>query len=279
MGTNGFLLKRGTRGMDNQSCSHGSISVPDRPLHGEEAVLAKDILLSIIRPNAVVEKIVVGSKFLGVVAGARMGLSSLLGARPREEDNLLVQQLVGKPVKEAASLIKETSPFAVSLGYAAVNAGSTPDPAKVEPSDLPAKDLIVSLGKDRLTGLVGEFPFVEDLKPRVGTLHLFELQKVPGAVPRDQWEEVLATLDVLAVTGTALLTRNMAWFLSRAKQAKIVILGPTTPLSTTLFDHGADYLCGSVVTDMEKVGQGLLDGLPFKKVKQNGGIIFTQWEK
>lgn len=265
--------------MNTEFCTHNLTEPPDRPLESEERELAQDMLSSIVRPDAVVEKIVAGPKFLGLVAGGRMGLSSLLGARPKTEDKILVKNLVGKPVKEAAALIKEASPFAVSLGYAAVNAGSTPDPAKVEASDLPAEDLIASLGKERVTGLVGEFPFVEDLKTRVGTLHLFELRDVPGALPRNQWEEMLSTLDVLAITGTALLTRSMAWFLSRAKQAKVVILGPTTPLSTVLFDYGADYLCGSVVTDKEKVGQGLLDGLPFKKVKQNGGIVFTQWEK
>jgi len=74
-------------------------------------------------------------------------------------------------------------------------------------------------------------------------------------------------------------TRSMTWFMSRAPQATIIILGPTTPLSTALFDHGANYLCGSVVTDMENVAHGIRDGLSFKKVKKNGGIIFTQWEK
>lgn len=31
--------------------------------------------------------------------------------------------------------------------------------------------------------------------------------------------------------------------------------------------------------DAEKAAQGIRSGLSFKKVKRNGGIIFTQWEK
>ncbi len=77
------------------------------------------------------------------------------------------------------------------------------------------------------------------LLEKVG-IHLFELKSVPGAVPRDQWERVLAELDVFALTGTTLLTRSMGWFLSRASQAKIVILGPTTPFSQALISHGAN---------------------------------------
>jgi len=171
-------------------------------------------------------------------------------------------------IQKVAGLIQTPSPFAISLGFAALNAGNAPDPNQVDPSDFPADDLIARLGKDKRTGLVGDFPFVESLKDRVGTFHLFELRDVPGAVPHDQWERVLARLEVLAITGTALLTRRMAWFLARAPQAKVVILGPTTPVCPALFSHGADYLCGSVVTNMEKVTEGVRAGLSFKKMKQ-----------
>ncbi len=265
--------------MNKNLCNHVLINVPDRPLEGQEKILLRDIINTIRRPDAIVEDIIVGSKFLGIIAGGRMGLCALLGAMPKESEKNLDEKLVGKTVKEVASLIEASSPFSISLGLAALNAANTPDPKHIELSNFPADDLIASLGKDKITGLVGEFPFVDSLKERVGKLHLFELRDVPGGVPRDSWETVLAQLDVLAITGTALLTRSMKWFLSRGQQARIVVLGPTTPLSSALFDHGVDFLCGSVVSDMEKVGQGVRDGLPFRKIKQNGGIIFSQWEK
>lgn len=265
--------------MSTYSCTQPLTAIHNRPLEGEEKNLADSLLSSIIQPDAVVEEIVAGPKFVAVKAGGRMGLSSLLGARPREHEKELEHQMIGKDVKEVADLISKPSPFSISLGFAALNAGNAPDPRHVEASNFPADNLIARLGKDKITGLVGAFPFVESLKDRVGTFHLFELMAIPDAVPRDQWESVLAELDVFAVTGSALLTRNMAWFLSRAPQAKIVVLGPTTPVSPALFSHGADYLCGSVVTNMEKVAQGIRAGLPFKKIKKNGGVIFTQLEK
>lgn len=265
--------------MSKQSCTQILTDRPDQPLEGEEKKLADRILSSITRPDAVVEEIIAGPKFIAVKAGGRMGLSALLGASPRDQEKDLEHQMVGKKVKEMAALIRKPSPFSISLGFAALNAANVPDIHHVDASNFPADDLIARLGKNKITGLVGEFPFVESLKNRVGTFHLFELRPVPNAVPRDQWERVLAELDVFAVTGTALLTRSMAWFLSRAPQAKIVILGPTTPFCPVLFEYGADYLCSSVVTDMVTVSQGIRAGLPFKKVKQNGGIIFTQWEQ
>lgn len=265
--------------MDRYSCIQNSAQIHDRPLKGREKELVDNILSSITRPDAIVEEVIAGSRFIAVKAGGRMGLSALLGAKPQVYENDLENQITGKKVREAAKLIRNPSPFAISLGLAALNAGNTPDPGIVDLSNFPADDLIARLGKDKITGLVGEFPFAESLKERVGAFHLFELKNVVNAVPRAQWEKVLKELDVFAVTGTALLTRSMAWFLSRAPQAKIIILGPTTPLSMALFRHGADYLCGSVVTDMEKVAHGVRAGLPFKNVKRNGGIVFTEWGK
>ena len=260
------------------TCSHNEL-LANRPLEGEEKNLVDTILSSIIRPDAVVEQIVFGSKFIAVTANGRMGITALLGATPQEHERDLEHQMVGKSVKEVASLIRKPFPFSISLGFATLNAGNIPDLKHVEQTNFPADDLIAKLGKNKIAGLVGEFPFVDSLRERVGTFHLFELKPVPGAVPRDQWECVLAELDVFALTGTTLLTRSIAWFMSKAPQAKIIILGPTTPFSPALFSHGADYLCGSVVTDTEKVAQEIRSILPFKKIKRNGGIIFTQWEK
>jgi uncharacterized protein (DUF4213/DUF364 family) len=156
---------------------------------------------------------------------------------------------------------------------------NAPDPSAPTEDDRPADALIAELGRNRIVGLVGEFPFTDSLREKVGTLHLFELRDIPGALPRDQWEKTLPDLDVLAVTGTALLTRQMGYFLSRANRAVSVVLGPTTPLSPALFKFGADYLCGSVVTDPRLVAEGIRSGLPFRAIKKRGGVRFVTWKK
>ena len=69
--------------MGTCSCNEHLTKVPDRPLGGEEKSLVKSILSSIIRPDAVVEQIVFGSKFIAVIAKDRMGIAALLGATPR----------------------------------------------------------------------------------------------------------------------------------------------------------------------------------------------------
>lgn len=249
----------------------------DRPLDdGRERALIEALVRTMRRPAAVVEQVVVGPAFVAVTAGGRMGLASLLGARPAAREAALAEGLVGQDSTRAAAFLTSASPFCISLGLAALNASNAPDPAGVPAADAPAEALIAELGRGKAVGLVGEFPFVERLRTRVGSLALFELRDVPGAVARADWDAVLAGLDVLALTGTALLTRQMAYFLRQAARAVRVVLGPSTPLARALFDCGADYLCASVVTDPGKVAEGIRAGLPFHALKRAGGIRFVQ---
>ncbi|MEN6472476.1 MAG: DUF364 domain-containing protein [Syntrophaceae bacterium] len=266
--------------MITDRCSHQNLNLGEKPLTDEvEKRLINALLQSMLRPETLVEHVEAGPKFIAVTAGGRMGLASLLGARPKEDETHLAEELVGRSLSQVAALLSEASPFRISLGLAAFNASNTPKAADIIAADTPAEELITELGRGKTVGLVGDFPFVSTLREQVGTFHLFELQDVPGAVPRDQWDKTLAGLDVLALTGTALLTRQMGYFLKQAAQAKTVVLGPSTPLSQALFDFGADYLCTSVVTEPERVAQGISAGLSFRMIKKNGGIMFVNLTK
>lgn len=265
--------------MKHDHCVAHAPRYEDIPLSGIEKDLMTAMAGSLTRPDAVVEDVIVGPRFIAVVAGGRMGLSSLLGALPRDTESGMAAQAVGSAAAQVAEYILSPSPFAVCLGMAALNAANAPDRLALTDDDRPADALIAELGQGRTVGVVGDFPFTASLRERVGTLHLFELREVPDAVPKHSWDETLAGLDVLAVTGTALLTRQMGYFLSQAGQAVSIVLGPTTPLSPALFRFGADYLCGSVVTDLAMVGEGIRTGLSFRAIKKSGGIRFVTWNR
>jgi hypothetical protein len=265
--------------MTEKCCTHGGKRMQPPPLAGVEKELVDALLEHMARPAAVIERVVAGDKFVAVVADGRVGLSSLLGARPSAADDEQTRTAVGRTVGDVARNLAAPSAYAIGLGMAALNAANAPDPSRVAEADLPADALIARLGREGSVGLVGEFPFVASLRARVPELYLFEQNGTPDAVPPSSWDETLSRLTVLAVTATALLTRQMAYFLSRARQSTIIVLGPTTPLSSALFDYGADYLSGSVVTDPERVLEGIRAGLPFKQVKRNGGVRFTCWTR
>jgi len=246
------------------------------PLIGIERELVDGLLGSMVRPDAVLEEVVVGPLFIAATAGGRMGMASLLGAQPADGELDLPERIVGMKAGRAAECMREPSPFAVCLGMAALNAASVPDMDPLPEEETSAEVLIAELGQGKTVGLVGEFPFTGALREKVGTLHLFELRDVAEAVPGDRWDEVLLGLDVLAVTATALLTRQMGYFLTHAEKAVSIVLGPTTPLSRALFRFRADYLCGSVITDPRSVLEGIRAGLSFRAIRKQRGVRFVR---
>ncbi len=60
--------------------------------------------------------------------------------------------------------------------------------------------------------------------------------------------DILPQADVVAITGTTLINHTIDELLAFCStQALIGLLGPSTPLSSLLFDYGIDVLCGASV--------------------------------
>lgn len=238
-----------------------------------EAEIIKDLVSSIDFPAAGIDRIVVGPKAVAVLSEGRVGVSARLGARAEDKEAGLSESLLNGTVVQAAELLHASTPFSRCVGLAACNAGLK---TEAQSSDQRAEDLIAELGRGKRVSLVGYFPFTEKLRQQVGTLNLFELCKAPGAVPREEWDDVLADTDILAVTGTSILTRHLAYFLDRTPHAFRIVLGPSTPLSTALFAHGAHVLAGSVIVDAECVLDCVERGYSFKRIKAEGGLNFVR---
>lgn len=189
----------------------------------------------------------------------------------------MVADMVGKSLIAAAGQLKSTSAFSISFGAAALNTGIT---APQNQPDIEASQIMAEKGKEGEGEivLVGDFPFTDWLRQQVKTLHLFELQKVAGRTPPDQWDAILGRCHVLGLTGTTLITRAMATYLEKAPQAYTIIIGPTTPLSPVLFSHGADVLAGCQVVSPDPVFEGIRNGMSFREFKKLG-VQFIAWSK
>jgi hypothetical protein len=51
-----------------------------------------------------------------------------------------------------------------------------------------------------------------------------------------------------------------------------MLLGPTTPFSEVLFEHGIDIVSGSRVLDKEKALKHIREGANFRQLKRTGAI-------
>ena len=173
------------------------------------------------------------------------------------------------PGRELAALILSEQPTLVSVGAAAVNAllPRKPDTWR----EINAEEAIAEHGRGKTVALIGHFPFTNRLRPRVGKLHVLELDPRPGDLPVSAASEILPRADVVAITSMTLMNRSLDGLLKLCDpQALIILLGPTTPLSPILFDYGIDLLCGSVVTDIQPVLRTVRQAGNFRQVHKAG---------
>ncbi|MBC8496180.1 MAG: DUF364 domain-containing protein [Anaerolineales bacterium] len=178
-------------------------------------------------------------------------------------------QLEGLTGRELAALILSEQPTLVSVGTAAVNALLPRQPDTWR--EINAEEVIAEHGRGKTVALIGHFPFTNRLRPRVGKLHVLELDPQPGDLPVSAASEILPKADVVAITSMTLMNRTLDGLLKLCDpQSLIILLGPTTPLSPVLFDYGIDLLCGSVVTDIQPVLRTVRQAGNFRQVHKAG---------
>jgi uncharacterized protein (DUF4213/DUF364 family) len=104
---------------------------------------------------------------------------------------------------ELAAFVQGNRPKLRSVGAAAINALLPQFPETW--TDLNAKDVIAENSACKAVALVGHFPFVDRLRPRVGKLTVLELNPRPGDLPESAVNAVIPASDVVAITSMTLL--------------------------------------------------------------------------
>jgi uncharacterized protein (DUF4213/DUF364 family) len=174
------------------------------------------------------------------------------------------------PARELAEYVHSLHPPEVSLGMAAVNALIPPRPDLW--TDLHSKEVLARLGAGKTVVMVGHFPYVPELRPKVGKLLVLEQNPQDEFdIPAERAPEIIPQADVLAITAMTLLNRTFDDLIAlRRPDAPMVIVGPTTPLTPILFEMGAVILSGAVVEQPEPVLRALQEGANFHQLRQMG---------
>jgi uncharacterized protein (DUF4213/DUF364 family) len=164
-----------------------------------------------------------------------------------------------KSARELAEWARSNNPLERSIGVAAINSLLPVDEgAAVE---INAGEVLARRARGRSVAIVGHFPFIEKLRPLLKELWVIEQRPVEGEHPDMEAAEIIPQAEVVALTGSALINGTLDGLLSLCSPtALVMVLGPSTPLSPVLFDHGATILSGARVVDeaaaLRTIGQG-----------------------
>ena len=234
-------------------------------------------------PDAPVQTVLIGAHWTAVVVQIggrrRCGLATSLRSEADHHHSAGhavpgAGRLHLKSGLELARLVHSASPPEVSVGMAAINALLPPhEQAWV---DLNAQEVITERGAGKHVALVGHFPFVPQLRERVGQLSVLELRPRGDDLPADAAPDIIPRADVVAITSLTLMNDTFEELVRLCRpDALVLLLGPTTPLSPLLFHYGVHILSGSVVEDVNAVLNAVAQGGNFRQVHRAGVRLVT----
>jgi uncharacterized protein (DUF4213/DUF364 family) len=224
-------------------------------------------LLNSLSVDAPIRSVLVGVHWT-VVCSRHCGMGATLTDHSPHGHGAVreVGQLQTKTALELAQYALSDNFLEASIGVAALN--SLIDVDESQAAEINAVDVLVEQGRGKKVALVGHFPFIPRLKPAAGKLWVLEQRPSEGEYPAEAASELLPQADVVAITSSTLINHTIDGLLELCRaEALVMMLGPSTPLSPILFNHGVDILSGSRVMDETAVLRTVAQGATFQQVE------------
>lgn len=213
---------------------------------------------------------------LTMVKSAFWGISSTMS---RDSCNDAEEDGPAKPFTEMRA--RELAEYALSarvsrssLGLAAIN--SLIEIKAERCSEVDGIDLVRDMAEGKNISVVGHFPFLQRLREVARNLWIIEKHPHPGDLPEGASAEYLPQSDIVVITATTLINHTLPGLLALCpKGSTKMLLGPTTPMTPILFDHGIDILSGSMVVDADGALKVIGEGNCFAQLKKSGAVRFV----
>ena len=213
-----------------------------------------DILLDGIASEARVSRLVHGISWTAAVL--EDGSCGVAMHTEGESFPRRFETLVSLPAREAARAALSWNFEEASEGMAVLNAcyntaeRITRFACRSTTSALEDIDL-----RGRTIGFVGHLVkhsgITEELLQPAKTYYIMEREPKPGDYPDSACEYLLPQCDLVVITGSAAVNKTMPRLLELAKDAQIVLTGPTVPLCPALLELGISRLNGQAIVDVQ----------------------------
>jgi uncharacterized protein (DUF4213/DUF364 family) len=224
-----------------------------------------DLILS-LKGNDFTVKSVHSCVFWTAVISKHCGLSSTFRDEgPSHERGVRdVGHLTTKNALELAEYAKSESLLEASIGMATIN--SLIDITESTCIEKNAFEIILEKGQGKNVAIVGHFPWIPKLKGKTKNLWVLEQRVREGDLPAKEADRILPRCEVVGITGTSFINHTLEGLLNLCKEAYVLLIGPTSPLSPLLFDYGIDAICGSKIIDPDQLIRSISEGATFREV-------------
>jgi len=204
--------------------------------------------------------------FWTAVISRHCGLSSTFrGEGPSHDRGVRdVGNLTQKKALELTDYAKSNNLLEASIGMATINSLIDIDESKCIEKN--AFEIILEKGLGKNVAIVGHFPWIPKLKGKTKNLWVLEQRLREGDLPAKEADRILPQCDVVGITGTSFINHTLEGLLNLCREAYVLLIGPTSPLSPILFDYGIDAICGSKVVDPDQLIRSISEGATFKEV-------------
>lgn len=191
--------------------------------------------------------------------------------------------VAGMKLIDLAQYAKSWNMLEASMGQAAINSAFNASSQVMDitgqpwdQSDDPEKNNAFKLLEPDFIGkkvaVIGHFPNIERLE-KICELSILEREPQGNDYPDAACEYILPEQDFVFITGTAFTNKTMPRLIELSKRAKIILVGPSVPVSPVLFNYGVDMLAGFVVTDQQLIWKAAQEGKKMNIFKYGGRMV------
>jgi uncharacterized protein (DUF4213/DUF364 family) len=234
-----------------------------------------EALIEHLAPNeGALRDVIVGAHWTAVMTRG-CGLASTMGD-PHPHKGPSVGDagiLTEKSITELMYLARSAKLLEASIGMATINSLIEIDEKRC--SEVNAFDILAEQGAGKDMAVIGHFPFVPKLKGIARNLWVIEQRPHTGDLEADRAAEILPHCQVVGITSTSFINHTLEALLDLCRDAFVMLLGPTTPLTPLLFDYGIDALSGTKVVDEARVIRHVKEGATFQQIHHAGVQLLT----
>jgi uncharacterized protein (DUF4213/DUF364 family) len=236
--------------------------------------ILEDLLAHLTPKEELLRDVIVGAHWTAVITRG-CGLASTIGdPHPHKGPSVRdAGNLVEKGIAKLMNLARSNKLLEASIGMATINSLIEIDEKSC--SEVNAFNILAEQGTGKNVAVIGHFPFVPKLKELARNLWVIEQRPHPGDLESDRAADILPCCQVVGITSTSFINHTFEYLFDLCREAFVMLLGPTTPLTPLLFDYGIDALSGTKVVDEARVIRHVKEGATFQQIHHAGVRLLT----